>query len=110
MPARAASLISQGAGAALVLMSLSGCVQRTLEFNCVGLSEAELVMTPTSLSFQDRGYSFDTEDGPWRQYRSDSDTLLRFNPTSGELKVAGNEWRCKRYEALLERAATPSRD
>ena len=104
MPARAADLIGQGAAAALVLMSLSGCVQRTIEFNCVGPTEAEMVMSPTSLSFQDRGYAFDTEDGPWRQYRSGLDTLLRFNPTSGELKVADNEWRCKRYEALLERA------
>jgi hypothetical protein len=90
--------------AMVVVLAQTGCVQRNLEFNCQGLDESEMAMTPTSLQFKGVSYAFQEESGAWRSYEAgDTRPPIRFNTSSGELVLGEWTWTCRKYEALLER-------
>jgi hypothetical protein len=88
-----------------VLVTQVGCVQRNLEYNCQGLREVEMKMTPTRLQLEAVSYGFREESGAWRTY-ADAQTgiQIRFNPSSGQLILDEQRWTCRKYGALLEKA------
>ena len=88
-----------------VLVTQVGCVQRNLEYNCQGLREVEMKMTPTRLQLEAVSYGFREESGAWRTY-ADAQTgiQIRFNPSSGQLILGEQRWTCRKYGALLEKA------
>jgi hypothetical protein len=88
-----------------VLVTQVGCVQRNLEYNCQGVREVEMKMTPTRLHLEAVSYGFREESGAWRTY-ADAQTgiQIRFNPSSGQLILGEQRWTCRKYGALLEKA------
>jgi len=99
---RQAALILSGL---IVLLTQIGCVQRNLEYNCQGLQETEMKMTPTRLQLNGVSYSFREEAGAWRTYTgSETGIQIRFNPSSGELILGDQRWTCRKYGTMLEKA------
>lgn len=88
-----------------ILVAQVGCVQRSLEYNCQGLQETEMKMTPTRLQLNGVSYSFREEAGAWRAYAEPGTGVqVRFNPSSGELIFTDQKWTCQKYGTMLEKA------
>ena len=91
--------------ALIALVTQVGCVQRNLEYNCQGLQETEMKMTPTRLQLNGVSYSFREEAGAWRAYAEPSTGVqVRFNPSSGQLILGEQRWTCQKYGTMLEKA------
>ena len=89
----------------ILLLTQVACVQRNLEYNCQGIQETEMKMTPTRLQLNGVSYSFWEEAGAWRAYAEPSTGVqVRFNPSSGELILADQKWTCQKYGTMLEKA------
>ena len=89
----------------ILLLTQVACVQRNLEYNCQGLQETEMKMTPTRLQLNGVSYSFLEEAGAWRAYAEPSTGVqVRFNPSSGQLILGEQRWTCQKYGTMLEKA------
>lgn len=95
--------------AVLAILLMAGCVARTQEYHCkqdINTTETfELKITPTSLTYRGRTFSFREEAGALRRYRdTDQENEIEFNPIDGRLNLRGPSdtlgWSCTRYEGI----------
>lgn len=87
-------------------ISLSACAVREQAFNCNGLTAGahsdEFLITPTSLRFQSKEYSFVEERLTLRVYTShESGQTLEFEPLTGTLRKGSDAWACKRIQGSI---------